>query len=426
MRFIRKIYNDSLLKNALYLIATNLSNLILGFFFWVIAARYYTPHDVGTISAVLSSMFLIAMISSLGFPTTLVYYLPRDRGNANRIINSCMVASVAASFLFSLIFVAGLDIWAPPLKDALGNLELAALFAAVTVAMTVSSLISGAFIAGKRSSFQMTKETLFGFIKIIPLPLFAGIGAMGIFLSWGIGLLFAVILGFILVSVIWKGYIPVPTFDPVIKSMAGFSFGNYLAGIFSMLPRYLFPIIIVNLISAESTGFFFIAMTVAGLLHGIPQSMSSSLLAESSEGDELWGKVRKAIRFNLVLLIPGFLLFVLFGKFVLNLFNPSYALNASTTLIILAAASFPMSLNIIFTAVRNAQNRVVSVIKINAAMAVITLALSVPLMKSYGIEGAAAAYLIANTITAVIVIYRMKNPAGFIMRMIRQSAEGGR
>lgn len=421
MGFIGEIFGDSLIKNSLYQMATNLSNLILGFFFWVIAARYYTPHDVGTVSAVLSSVFLIAMISSIGFPTALLFYLPRDHKNANNIINSCLSASIAASVVFSLIFLSGLDIWTPSLKPVLGSLELAALFTGVTAASTVSALISGAFIAGRKSSFHMTKETLFGSVKIFPLPLFAVFGGMGIFLSWGTGLILAITLGVILLSRVWKDYSPMFTFGPIIKSMAGYSAGNYLAGIFYSLPRLALPIMIVNMLSAESTGFFFIAMTVAGLLYGIPQSISTSFLAESSEG-ELWNKVGKAIKFNTALLLPGLLLFALFGKIVLTLFNPSYAQNASTALIVLATASLPMSMVSIFTAVRNAQNRVASVIKINAAIAVITLALSLPLLRSYGIEGAAAAYLAANIIAAVAVIYSMKNPAGFVFKSLLPGA----
>jgi O-antigen/teichoic acid export membrane protein len=418
MQFIRALFRDSLLKNAFYLMATNLTNLILGFVFWVIAARYYSPNDVGTISAVLSSMFLIAMISSLGFPTSLVFYLPRDGKNAGRMINSCIIASIAASIVFSSIYISGIDIWTPALGSMFGSLEYNIIFMAVTIFSTVSSLISGSFTAGRRASFHMTKETLFGSVKILPLALLSGFGAMGIFLSWGIGLVFALILGFILLSIVWKGYLPRLALDPIIKSMAGYSAWNYLAGIFNALPRLVLPIMIVNLISPESTGFFFIAMMVAGLLYGIPQSISSSLLAETSDGGELWDKVGRAIRFNAALVLPGFLLFVFFGKFVLNLFNPSYAQNASTTLIILATASLPLSVNNIFTGVRNSQKKVKSVVKINFAISVITLSLAVPFMSMWGIDGAAGAFLLANTAAAIAVIYRMSNPAQFISNQL--------
>ncbi len=408
-----RIYNDSLLKNAFYLMAANFFTLIMGFFFWVIAARYYTASEVGTISALISSMLLISMISSLGFPTALVFYLPRNHENAGRIINSCLATSAAASLLFSSIFIYGLDIWGETLKTVLGDMKFAALFAFVTAGSTISALMSSAFIAGRRSSLHMTKETLFGFIKILPLPLFTGFGAMGIFLAWGVGVMLAASLGFFLLSLVWRGYLPSIALDPVVKSMAGYAASNYLVGIFSSLPRLVLPVMIVGMLSPEFAGFFFIAIMIVSLLYGIPQSISNSLLAESS-GGELWDKVKKAVRFNLALILPGLLLFVLFGKFILNIFNPDYAENASTTLMILAAASLPLSVITIFTAVRNSQKKVRSALMINMATALITLALAVPLMRSYGIEGAAVAYLAANSIAAIVVIYKMNKPGEFI------------
>ncbi|MCX9011264.1 MAG: polysaccharide biosynthesis C-terminal domain-containing protein [Candidatus Methanoperedens sp.] len=422
MRFLREIYSDSLFKNSVYLMVTNLFNLALGFFFWVIAARYYTPYEIGMTSAILSSMTLIAMISSLGFPTALLFYLPKEPENAGRMINSCLVASIAASLMFSIMFVSGLDIWVPSLKSVLSSSGLAAFFISVTVASNVSILISSTFIAGRKSSFHMTKETLFGFIKIFPLHAFAGFGAVGIFLSWGVGVTLAVIMGFAMLSRVWRGYFLMPAFDPVIRSMAGFSMGNYIAGILYALPRFALPVMIVDMVSPESAGFFFIAITIASLLYGIPQSISSSLLAESSSGGELWTKAGKAVKFNAELLLPGVLLFILFGEYILNLFNPSFASNATVTLIILAAASLPMSLNTIFITVRNAQKRVNASVKINAAIAALTLILSVPLMKSSGIEGAAAAYLAANTIAAVAVSFKIKNLSGFVLKSVLSRA----
>jgi O-antigen/teichoic acid export membrane protein len=144
----------------------------------------------------------------------------------------------------------------------------------------------------------MTKENIFGFIKIFPLTLFAGLGTMGIFLSWSVGLVSSMIIGFTLLSKLWK-YSPMLTFDPIIKNMTRFSAGNYVSGIFYALPRLILPIMIINLISAESAGYFFIASTMAGLLYGISQSISSSFLAESYDKDKFWNNVNKAIKFNI-------------------------------------------------------------------------------------------------------------------------------
>ncbi|MDO8725283.1 MAG: polysaccharide biosynthesis C-terminal domain-containing protein [Candidatus Methanoperedens sp.] len=415
MHFLRKIYNDSLLKNSFYLMAAYLLNLIFGFFFWVISARYYTPSEVGTISALLSSMLLISMISALGFQTAFIFYLPRDRKNASRIINSCLTSSIAASLVFSFIFILGLDLWSPPLKSIFYDSRFFMLFIIFTALTTVSGLISSAFIAGRRSSFFMTKEMLFAFIKILPLQVFSVFGALGIFMAWSIGVLFAVAVGFFWLSLVWKGYLPTLMLDPIIKSMAGYSIGNYLAEIFYAFPRLMLPIMIVNIISPESAGFFYIAMMIATLLYGIPQSISNSLLAESSDSGELWLKVKKSIKLNAIILLPGILLFMFLGKFVLYIFNPLYAENATGTLILLAIASLPLSFNTMFMTIRNAQKRVSSVVKINVSIAVITFVFALPLIRSSGIEGAALAYVAANTLIAIVVVYKMKNLKRFVL-----------
>jgi len=41
MQFLKNLYDDSLIRNAVYLITTNFSNLPLGSVLWVVATRYY-------------------------------------------------------------------------------------------------------------------------------------------------------------------------------------------------------------------------------------------------------------------------------------------------------------------------------------------------------------------------------------------------
>ena len=420
MGTLRKIYKDSLLKNSIYLMATNFTNLALGFFFWVIASRYYTPKDIGIVAAMFSSMSLVSMISSVGLPTALLFYLPRDRKNANKIINSSMIVSIVVSTIFSVIFILGLSIWEPSFMQMFRNIGLVIIFTIVTIVTTVSATMSGVFTAERRSSFHMMKESVFGVVKIFPLVLFAEFGAIGIFTSWGIGLIAAMIIGFILLYRTLK-YSPNVSVDPIIKDMVRYSTGNYIASIVSNLPRLLLPIIIVGVISTESAGYFFIALTISGLLYGIPQSIGNSFLAESSDGD-LFTKVRKIIKFNIILLIPGILLFMIFGKFILSIFNPAYV-SMDKTLIILALSSIPTAVTIVFNSIRNAQKRVGSIIKINTIVAITTIILSIPLMKILNIEGAALAYLLADVVGAVIIIAGIKQPKEFTLKLLKGGSD---
>lgn len=406
-------FKDSLIKNSIYLMMATFSNAILGFFFWVFAAKYYSTDDIGIMSAILSNVGLVAMLSLIGLPTALIFFLPRS-DKRDKIINSSMIVVITLSIILSILFLMGMNIF---LKLNI-DYKFMFVFIIVSIMTTVSAIMSGSFNAGRRSSFHMIKENIFGFVKIFPLIILTGLGTMGIFMSWSIGLIMAVLIGFILLYKTYK-YIPSLTFDrDVIKSMAGYSGGNHIAGIFYSLPRLVFPIMIVNMIGPSSAGYFFIAMTVAGLLYAISQSISISLLAESYDKEKLWDNVSKATRFNLALLSIGLILFMIFGRFVLELFDPIYAENAITSLIILTVASIPLSAINIFNSVRNIQRRVKSVIKINVIVSVLALALAVFLIQ-YGIEGVAFAYLIGNTVGAMIVIVRIKNPTDFTLRLLK-------
>ncbi len=121
MKIIDYIFTDSLLKNSIFLIMTSFITSIIGFFFWIIAARYYTPSDVGITSAIISSITLISMTGSLGLSRALTFYLPRN-DKKDEIIGSCISISIISSIIFSLLFISGLKIWSPGLLKILSNI----------------------------------------------------------------------------------------------------------------------------------------------------------------------------------------------------------------------------------------------------------------------------------------------------------------
>jgi O-antigen/teichoic acid export membrane protein len=413
-----KIYKDSLIKNSLQLIVTNFSSLILGFFFWMVATRLYNPGDIGIISAILSSMTLIASLSTIGLPAALTFYLPIYRQDAGKIINSCLIISIIISIIFSMIFLLSLML-APELKVALGDLKLSLIFIITSIVTTMSLLMSGMFVAGRRSSFQMAKENVFSIVKIFLLVLFSSLGAIGIFISWSFGLIIATIIGLYLLFKLWK-YIPTISFDPIVKNMAHFSIGTYIAGIMGSFPRLVFPIIIVRMISADATGYFFIAMMIASVLSGVPESLVGPFLAESSDKSKFWDNVVNAIRLNITLLIPGLLGIIIFGKYILNIFNSNYADNSFNTTVILSIASVPMSFVTIFNMINNAQKKIMVTIKLNTIASIMVIITSIPLMKIWNIEGIAVAYLVTYTIISIYIIVRTENYTEFALKIIRK------
>ena len=85
--------NDPLFKNAYFLMLSSITSAGSGFFFWLIAARFYSTADIGLASAIISAMGLISMLSLLGFDISLVRFLP-EREDKQELINSCLTISL--------------------------------------------------------------------------------------------------------------------------------------------------------------------------------------------------------------------------------------------------------------------------------------------------------------------------------------------
>lgn len=402
-----RLFSDTLIRNSVYLMTTSLSTVGLGFFFWVIAARVYPPEEVGEASALISSMYLLSMLANLGFNISMIRFLPTNRSDSSRIISSCITLSLIAAVVLSLVFLAGRMFWAPSLRS-LDRLESMLFFIGVTLLVTVSALLTSTFVAGKKSSFHLVKETLMSVVKIPLLFVFTGLGTLGIFTSWGIAVLFAVVIGFWLSSLLWKYKFGLGV-DPVIRSMLLFSAGNYIAQVMFAAPRLVLPLLIANSISPSDAAYLYIAMTAGGLLYAVPQAISTSFLAEASGGGDVRAKTVRSARFTLALVLPGSIVFILGAKYILWLFNPMYAENATTAMILFVLTALPLSVNSIFTAFRNVEKKVASVIKINTSTALGSLG-GAYLLLDMGINGAALAFLAANTMVAAVLLLRTKKP----------------
>lgn len=57
---------DPLFKNSLFIMLTSVSSAGFGFIFWMLAAKLYSPQDVGIATVLISSMALLILLSRFG------------------------------------------------------------------------------------------------------------------------------------------------------------------------------------------------------------------------------------------------------------------------------------------------------------------------------------------------------------------------
>jgi len=382
-----------------------------GFFFWVVVARFYTESEVGYSSAIISAAGFLAALSLLGLDFSLIRFLPRAE-NPQKLLNSSFTLSGLVSLVTASIFLVSVDYWSPVLDFIKGNAIFSAVFIVLTLILTLSPLVSTAFIARRRAIFVLLQCSTHSFIKI-PLPLLFVLffHAFGIVASWSIafGVSLAVSL-FLFLPRVQRHYKPVPTLNlSSIKGMWQYSAGTYLTSLFTTAPTTILPLMVVNLLGPVQNAYFYIAWMMSTALFAIPLGVSHSLFAEGSHfDDKLREHVTKSLKFNFLLLIPAAILLILIGKWLLLVFGQSYSLNALTLLRILAISSLPLSINYIYISILRVTHRMRELMIIWAFIAVATLVTSYLVLPSIGIIGTGYAWFGIHSAIAIYGLISIK------------------
>jgi O-antigen/teichoic acid export membrane protein len=405
---LRAQYSLPLYANASYLILNSVIGSLLGFVFWVIAAKFYTAADVGLAAAIIAAMMLLANLANLGFGFGLIRFLPEAKDKATPMINSSFTLAGLAALVFAIIFLAGLGFWSPTLIFLRQQPLFFASFVLFTIAFTLFNLLNQVFIAERTAKFTFIQGLTAGILKIpISIILAAFFGVFGIFASTGVATSLPMPA-----SVLWflprvqKGYIPLPTINKrVIKEIAPYSLGNCLADLLWFTPHLLFPLIVVNTLGAEMNAYFYIAWSIATALFMIPSSISSGLFAEGSyERDLLRVNTVKSLKLCLFILLPAILLVFFIGDKLLLLFGYAYSQNATILLRVLAFSTLPLSINYISLSIKRVQKDMRGIIALSAAIACLSLGLSYFLMIKMELIGIGIGWLAGQSIVALVML----------------------
>lgn len=405
---IKNHFKETLFKNSYYLMGNTAILSLVGFVFWVVAARYYPAGDIGYASAIISVIGFLSVFSLMGLDVTLIKYMPEEIEKAD-LINSCFNITIIIAIISSLFYIVGIDIWSPSLKILLKNNVISLSFVIFTIFATLSTLQISIFLAFRKAKYSFYQSILNVF-RILLLPILLIFGSLGIYLSFGIIYITTFILGnFFIIKAYSKYKFNFTIKINIIKKILNYSIGNYIIAILVNIPTYLLPVLIVNMLSPESAAYFFISWTFAGILKTIPSAISRSLLAEGSFNPEnLFNDVKKSLKFVFILLLPIIVGIILFGNFLLSIFGAEYANNAYNVLVIFSISSIPFSITQIYTSIKRVEGKIYSLIVVFLILSVITMVGSYLIIDGYGLIGIGYIWFLANSIAAMISICDLK------------------
>ena len=368
---------DKLVRSSLFLTSTKGAAAVLAFAFWFVAARIFTPEQVGIATSLITAATMIAFLSMCGLNTTVMRFYATMREPNALVTQSFAIVSVVGA-----VIAAGYVVLVPFYEPSLGfvrsNMLYATGFVAGSVLGSISLFSEAVFIAARKTEYTLfIHGLLLGLARIVGLLLLTGLGAFGIFGSTAAAYLIAVAVTlFYMARTI--GY----RFDfrlrgGIARDHVGYSASGYLASIFTMAPMTILPLIALHSLGNASAAYYYLTFQMANMVYLMANGVGEALLSEGAfDGSQLRRLLRRSAILSMALTLPSGLVLWLAGPDLLLLFGHSYSAHGSELVSVLALGAFPVTVITWGSFLLRLTGQMRSLVLANLACAAITMGLA--------------------------------------------------
>jgi O-antigen/teichoic acid export membrane protein len=370
---ISKLRQDEMIWNSLYLIMSTGLQAATGFIFWIITAHLFSVSDVGKGSALITGAGFIGILSLVGLNNGIVRYLPETR-NRDALVSSSLAVVAVVGALAASIYVLLTPFVAPELVFVEKSPVLAISFVLITSAAAVNTLTDGVFIASRKAKYTFFVDAVIGgFGKLAPVFLLTGAGAYGLFLASAMGTVLATVSSILLIVIAMRVRVdlrePLTTLKPLLR----FSGANYIGNIMNVLSTLIIPIILLDRLGAESTGYFFVSLQMAQIVYTAALALEQTFLTEGSRADADMRQLRRrSLRLLVIFFVVAGGVLIGLGRWLLLAFGQPYYHFGYASLVILVLAAAPISANYWLQTVLRLAGKLRAVIVVNATSAIAT------------------------------------------------------
>jgi O-antigen/teichoic acid export membrane protein len=401
------------LRNPLYLnvYALSLNTVLssaLGIGYWVVAARLYSPRDLGAGAAVISTMTFLSSLAQLNLNGAIARFLPAAGRHARRLIGSAYGASCAAALVAGSVFLIIAPIVSPRTGPLVGGPWLAATFVVAVAAWTMFTLQDSVLTAVRGAVWVPVENAAFGIVKIALLILLASAApALGVYASWTI----AVVLALVPVNVlVFRRLLPRlnkrhAAALPARAVLLRFASLDYVGYLFMQCGTNALPVLVAAVLGARANAVFYIGWLLGTAAELVVYHFGTSLTVESARDEtQLATYTRQVLVRGLLLFTPGALMLCLGAPFLLPLFGGEYAAGSETVLRLFALAVVPKFVVTVFIAANRVRRRVGRIVLIQFITSAIVVCGALLTMPAWSVAGVGAAYLTAQVVMAGAVL----------------------
>jgi O-antigen/teichoic acid export membrane protein len=340
------VNSDRLVRSSFFLMATLGAMGILGLGFTVVAARIFTPEQVGVGTSLISAAGLIAFLSLFGLDRAIIRFIANSN-KANAQITYSLLVVAGLGVLISGIYVMLVPLYAPTLSFVRENLACAVGFIVVGALSGVNVLTDSVFISARRPEYNLFIDGVVqGTTKLVLPFALIGLGAYGVFASVGGALLIAVVVSILCMRRVLGFRFDFRSEAVVTKAQLSYSLSDYISVVFNIAPAMALPLIALHTLGDAQAGYFYLTFQIANFMYGISYAAGEALFAEGSFDESRIVSLVKRSAFLLVALQSVGVIIVSVGSwFILSVFGREYAEHGEHLLQILGVGAIAVALN---------------------------------------------------------------------------------
>lgn len=332
---------------------------VLGFIYWWLAARSFSPEIIGKASALLSLMGLVGLVGEAGLGTLVTGELVRRPSSQRGLIAAAALTALSLSVGAGALWLIGQG-FAHGVLGGVNSSPLSDLWLILGSGLTgLSFVIDQAFVGMLQSSLRMLRQLLFSAGKL------AFLAAVAIWLTDESGILLTWIAAqaVSLAVVEWlarkrgRSLIQPPDFRQLyaLKRKAA---DHYMLDLGIQAPAVIMPYLVTVLLSPASNAAFTVIWMVVSVASVVPAALATVLFPViRAEPDQYRDKMLLSLASSMAFALGCSLFVFMYSSEFLRIFNPMYAEIGGTSLNFLGFGLIGLVIKFHVCTVARVQNR---------------------------------------------------------------------
>jgi O-antigen/teichoic acid export membrane protein len=386
--------------------------MLLGFFFWAVAAHAYAPEYLGLATAAVSAAMLCTQVAMLGVGSAVTIQLPDYKDRRRNLFDAAFSIVILAALTTAAVLLIVFAYASESLSRLSSDPLFVTLFVGTCVFSTALALVDFVSVAVRRGDQVLVRGIAVGAINLAVLGFLAlSVGKRSpvpIFIPWFAST--CAVIGIAMVQ-LWRSnrYCYHPRLHGgIARSLIGVGLPNYALTVTERAAPLLLPVVATALFSPRDGAVWYVIWMMAWVVYQVPMSLGSALLAEAVDNPpDLRETVARGIRSTLYLGIPAAIGVSIVGPSFLRLLGPDYADNA-TALRVLVWGFLPLTFVQCYFALCRAGSRLVEGIVVGAISASLAVAVAATAGTQFDLTGMAAGWVATQVLVGCWSFVRLR------------------